>query len=211
MSRSYSKNSKTQATKEERENFNICKNLFIKTSLFYFLELDSFCDVVFNLADRHSYAFHSIAVADGYAAVLNGIEIVYNAEGSTDLILSAVTLADTAGFVVFAHKIGAEVIVYFLRLIAKLLGKRKHRALIGREGGMEAEYVTDIFLTVLGEILFIVCVNKERKQNSVCAERRLDNIRNVLFVGFRVEISKVFAGMGGMSFKVKIGSGSNTP
>ena len=36
--------------------------------------------------------------------------------------------------------------------------------------------------------LLIICVAKEGKQHTVCAERRLYNIGDIFFVGFRIKI-----------------------
>ena len=63
----------------------------------------------------------------------------------------------------------------------------------------------------LGDLLLVICVNKECKSNSVCAERGLNNVGNVVLVCLLVEEGEILAGVVTVLGKVVIGSVGNTP
>ena len=58
------------------------------------LKFHSLFDVGNEIVDLDSFLLHGISVADGHAAVVFGIKVVGDAERSTDLVLTAVTLTD---------------------------------------------------------------------------------------------------------------------
>ena len=62
-------------------------------------EFDLLCDVGGNILDLNALLLHRIAVANGNTAILLGLEIDGDAERSTDLVLTAVALADGTGIV----------------------------------------------------------------------------------------------------------------
>ena len=64
-------------------------------------ERNSVLDVLLYICDRHSFLLHRVTLTDCYAAVLNAVEVVCDAEGSTDLVLSSVSLAESACIVIF--------------------------------------------------------------------------------------------------------------
>ena len=80
-------------------------------------------------ADRQPYRLHAVAFAHGDAAVLFGIKVDRDAEWRADSVLTAVTLADTAGFVVFAYKAVGQLSIDFLRRSGKLLRQRQDAGL----------------------------------------------------------------------------------
>ena len=67
------------------------------------LECDLFFKEGLELVDRNTYLFHSISVADcdavicGSLVVTDRLEIHCDAEGSTDLVLTAISLANGTG------------------------------------------------------------------------------------------------------------------
>ena len=69
-------------------------------------ECISVLDVLLYICDRHSFLLHRVTLTDCYATVLNAVEVVCDAEGSTDLVLSSVSLADSACIVI----VNAEVL-----------------------------------------------------------------------------------------------------
>ena len=74
--------------------------------LFILSERNSVLDVLLYICDRHSFLLHRVTFTDCYAAVLNTVEVVCDAEGSTDLVLSSVSLTDSACIVI----VNAEVL-----------------------------------------------------------------------------------------------------
>ena len=74
--------------------------------IIYPSERNSVLDVLLYICDRHSFLLHRVTLTDCYATVLNTVEVVCDAEGSTDLVLSSVSLADSACIVI----INAEVL-----------------------------------------------------------------------------------------------------
>ena len=123
-----------------------------------FLEFKLLADVGLNLCHRNSYLLHGISVTNGYAAVTLGVEVVGDAEGSTDLVLAAVSLTDRAGLVEVDGEFLSKLVVKLERLVGKLLGKRKHGCLEGSKCGMEVKNGTNVAAL---KLLFIVSVNKE--------------------------------------------------
>ena len=64
-------------------------------SVFNCLEIDPFFDILDRfLHGKAEHLFHGIAFADGYDALFQRVEIDRYAEGSADLVLTAVTFAD---------------------------------------------------------------------------------------------------------------------
>ena len=61
---------------------------------------------------------------------------------------------------------------------------------------MQMQYGADIVvaLLILTDDLFIVCLAQECKCNTVAAERRLDDIGDVVLVGLLIEVGKILAG-----------------
>ena len=143
------------------------------------LELNFFSDVCLNLCKGNSYLLHGISVTNGYAAVVLGIKIVGNAEGCTDLVLTAVSLADRACLVKLNGELLSKIIVKFKSLLGKLLGKRKNCTLNGGESGMKMKHVTNVATL---KLLLVICLNKECKSNSVCTKRGLDYVGDVMLV-----------------------------
>ena len=59
-------------------------------------ELDLLCDISSNFLDLDALLLHSVAVTNGYAAVLLSLEIDGYAVRCTDLVLTAIALTDRA-------------------------------------------------------------------------------------------------------------------
>ena len=73
---------------------------------------------------------------------------------------------------------------------------------------MQVQYGADIVvaLLILTDDLFIVCLAQECKRNTVAAERRLDDIGNVMLVGLLIEVGQILAGCLLMATEVIIGA-----
>ena len=165
-------------------------------------------NVLLNLGDRKTNLLHRISVTNGNASVVLGIEVVGDAEGSTDLILTAISLTDRAGLIKLAGELLSKLVVKLESLLGELLGKRKHCCLDGSKSGMKVKNYSYVTLT---DGLLIVSVNEECKSNSVCAERGLYNVRNVVLVGLGVEVRHILAGVLLMLTEVVIGSVRYSP
>ena len=172
------------------------------------LEFESFVDVRLNLCHGNSYLLHGISVTNGYAAVVFGIEVVGNAEGSTDLVLAAISLTDRAGLVEVNGEFLSKLVVKLERLVGELLGKRKHCCLEGSKRRMKMKNGTNVAAI---KLLLIVSINKECERNTVCTKGGLDYVRNVMLVGLGIEIGHILAGMSLMLAEVVVGSVSNAP
>ena len=70
----------------------------------------------------HGYAhlLHCVAVAHGDGAVLECVEVHGYAPGSTDFVLTAVALTDTAGGIVSAGKVLDKRFVNFVSFFGKI-------------------------------------------------------------------------------------------
>ena len=174
----------------------------------FLLEGKSFLNVCLNLGHRNTNLLHSVSVTYGYAAIILGVEVISNAEGSTDLVLTAISLTDRAGLVEVAGECLCEIVVKLKSLLRKLLGKRKNSRLNRSKSGMKVKnnsYVT------LADGLLIIRVNKECKRNSVSAERGLNNVGNVVLIGLGIEVGHILTGVILMLTEVIVGSVSDAP
>ena len=98
------------------------KLFFKKVSAKYFiLEIKLLFEVRLKLCDGEADLLHGITLTDSYAAVLNGVEVVCNAEGSTDLVLSAVTLTDRACLVEVNAEVLCKLCIYLFSALGELL------------------------------------------------------------------------------------------
>ena len=173
-----------------------------------FLEFDFFCNVIFNFRQGDTNLLHSISVTNGYATVIFGIKVVGDAEGSTDFVLTAISLTDRACLVKLDIELLRKLVVKLESFVGELLGKRKHCALNRREGGMEVKNNSNV---TLSDFLLVVCVNKECKSNSVCAKRGLNNVGNVMLASLLVEEGEVLARVVTVLGEVIVGSVSYAP
>ena len=73
---------------------------------------------------------------------------------------------------------------------------------------MKMKHCTNISLS---DSFLVIRINKERESNSVCTERRLNYIGNIVLVCFGVEICHILAGVVLVLSEVVIGSVSDTP
>ena len=89
--------------------------------LWLYSEFQLFFNISAKLAYRKSYLLHAVAVADGYTAVVFGIEIIRDAERSAYLILAAIALAYGACLIIINREVLCEIIVNLHSLIAELL------------------------------------------------------------------------------------------
>ena len=131
-------------------------------SEFYFL-----CDIVVELVDRNSFLLHCIAVTDGHAAVLSAVEVIGDAERSTDLVLTAVTLADGACVVIFDHEIPGKLLKDLFSLFVKLFGKRKNSSLDRSESRMEMKNDAGILIV---DLFLVISLAEDCKEQTLNAE-----------------------------------------
>src|SRR6185503_10967361 len=87
------------------------------------------------LGNRHANLGHRVALADRDLAVVERCEVDRDAEGRTDLVLTAVAPADRLGLVVRRHEVRPDLRPDLAgkRCEAVVLGERQHGDLVGRE------------------------------------------------------------------------------
>jgi len=173
-------------------------------------ELELCSDIAFKLCDGETDLLHGVAVTDGDTSVVFGFKVIGDAEGSANLILTAIALTDRAGIVEVYHEFLGKVVIDLLRLGCEFLGKGKDRRLIRCESGMEAKNDTDV---ILGGVyhFFVIRITKEGKEDTVSTKRGLDDIGNISFVGLGIEIVERVAAYVGVLCKVIVGSVGNAP
>ena len=87
----------------------------------FYLEFHFLFDISGEVFDLDTLLLHCISVTNGNAAVLDGVKVISYAERSTDLVLSSVTLADRACFVVVNAELLSEHIVNLASLLCEFL------------------------------------------------------------------------------------------
>ena len=89
--------------------------------LWLYSEFQLFFDIGNEVVCLYANLLHGIAVADGYTAVVFGIEIIRDAERSADFVLAAIALAYGACLIIINREVLCEIIVNLHSLIAELL------------------------------------------------------------------------------------------
>ena len=175
-------------------------------------ERQALFEVSLEVGDGHTDLLHRVAVADRDAAVIDGLEVVSDAERSTDLIFAAVPFPDGTGDVIVHHEVLGQLLVNFGRLLVKLLGQRQDGSLVRCQCRVETHDDAGVFLALrVGRGLFVVSFAQERENHAVGTEGRLDDVRNVLLVGRRVEVVHVLTGEGLVLGQVVVGTVGNAP
>ena len=134
-----------------------------------------------------------VAVAHGHAAVLRRVKVERHAIRRADLVLTAVALADGAGLVIVAHEALLQLVVELGRGLGELFRQRQHRALERRERRVEVHDDAGVVLGLVHDLL-VIRLAQEGERHAVCAERRLDDIGDVVLVFLLIEIVHVLAG-----------------
>ncbi len=156
-----------------------------------FLEIELIKEPCIQLVDRDADLLHAVAHTDGDSLILCGLEIVGQAERCADLVLSAIALADIAAVVKLAVVAPAELLVDLKSVFGKLLGEGKDTDLDGCQRGMEAHNGT---LVAALELLFVVSCAQECQGDTVCAQGRLDNVRDVAGLLLVVKVGQILTG-----------------
>ena len=132
--------------------------------------------------------------------------------GSTDLVLTAVALADGAGIVVVHHEVLAQLIADLHGLVAQLLAQGQDSALIGSQSRVQVQDGADVLLALaVGQVLLVVGLAQEGQSHTVTAQRRLDDVGDVVLVGLAVEILEALAGGLLMAAQVVVGAVCDAP
>ena len=78
---------------------------------------------------------------------------------------------------------------------------------------MQAQHSADIIvaLLVLTHDFLIVSLTQEGQRHTVAAQRRLDDVGNVVLIGFLIVVLQVLAGSLLMAAQVVVGTVSNAP
>ncbi len=172
------------------------------------LIFELFGEVVNEAVDGQANLRHSVAFAHGYATVFESVEVNGDAVGRADFVLTAVSLADGSGRIVVAGKVLGEFDIEFFRFLVELFLQGKHGNFDGCERVVQVKHDSRVVFT---DLFFVVRVAEERKEHAVCAEGRLDDVRNVFFVGYGVDITQILARRFHMLIKVVVGAVRNAP
>ena len=153
-------------------------------------ECDAFRNIGGNVFDLDADLLHRVAVAHGDAAVLLGLKVDRDAERGADLVFTAIALADRTGVVKINSKVLGELLPDGHGLVGQLFGQRQYSGLERRKRRMQAQHGAHIVLAVLilADDLFIVSIAQEGEGHAVRAERRLDDVGNILLVGLLIEV-----------------------
>ena len=163
------------------------------------------------LVDRHTYLFHGITVTDGNAVIaLNGLEVYCDAERCTDLILAAIALADRTGLVIVDREVLCQNRIDLMCLFAQFLGQRQDSSLIRCQSRVEVHYHTGVVLLSVHNF-FVIRLGNDGQEQTLYAQGRLDNVRDVLGVGLRVEVFQRLAAVFLVLCQVVVGSVCNAP
>ena len=174
-------------------------------------EADAGVDVRLQRLDRDALLRHRIAVAHGHAAVGLAVEIVGHAQRRADFVEAAVALADGAAVVVLGEEALGQLLVQRLRGAGELLGQRQHGRLHRRERGVDAQHGADVARAVLPQLLLVIGVDEQRQRHAVGAERRLDDVGDVLRVVLGVEVAHILPAVLGVRLQVEIGAVGHAP
>ena len=166
------------------------------------LEVALLLDVVLQLANGNTDLLHGVTVADsdavvsGSVLVAHGLEVHGDAQGGTDLILTAVTLADGTGIIEVNHEVLLQLMVDLLSLGAQLLGKGQNSSLEGCQSGMQMQDGTDVGIALLisTDNFLVVSFAQECQCYAVAAQRRLDDIGDVMLVPLLIEVGQFLTG-----------------
>jgi len=103
--------------------------------------------------------------------------------------------------------------VYLLCLGAELLGQRQHCSLEGCQCGMQTQNGADIgiALLVLTDYFLIISFTQECQCYTVAAQRRLDDIGNIVLVGLLIIVFQRLAGSLLMAAQIVVGTVGNAP
>ena len=172
------------------------------------LILELLGEVVDEAVDGQADLRHSVAFAHGYATVFESVEVNGDTVGRADFVLTAVSLADGSGRIVVAGKVLGKFDIEFFCFLVELLLQGKHGNFDGCERVVQVKHDSRI---VFADLFFVVCVAEECEEHAVCAEGRLDDVRNVFFVGYGVDITQILARRFHMLIKVVVGAVRNAP
>ena len=118
--------------------------------------------------DLNAFLLHCVTVTNCYAAVLfECIEVISDAERSTDLVLTAVTLTDLTCFVVFNVELLGKHRVNFHCRFFELLCERKNCCLYRCKGRVE---VHNRSYVALADSFLIVSVANDSEEKTLNAE-----------------------------------------
>ena len=149
---------------------------------------------------------------DALGLVADGVEVHGDAVRSADLVLTAVTLADGTGVVVIDHEVLAQLVADLHGLLAQLLAQGQDGALIRSQSRMQTQHGADILLALgIHEVLLVVGLAQEGQRHTVAAQRRLDDVGDVVLVGLGVEVLQALAGSLLMAAQVVVGAVRNAP
>ena len=108
---------------------------------FFNLETELVLKVALKLCDRNTNLLHGVAVTDGYCAVSLRFKVKGDAVRRTDLILSAVALADGSSVIKLTVVILGQLCINLLCSLVQFLGQRKNTDLHRSQSRLLAQTV----------------------------------------------------------------------
>ena len=165
-------------------------------------------EVVNEAVDGQAYLSHRVALTHRYATVFESVEVDGDAVGSADFVLTTVSLADGCGRVEVASEVLGKLDIKLFRLFVELFLQGENSHFDGSESVMKVKHNARV---VFADLLFVVCVAEECEEHAVCAQRRLDDVRHVLFVGDGIDVGKILARSFDVLIEVVVGAISNAP
>ena len=120
-----------------------------------------------NLVHGQTNLLHGITEADGYAAIFLALEVVGDAERSTDLIFTAVPLTNGTGLIVVHHEVVSQLGPQFPGRLGQLLGQRQYSSLIRSQSRMQTQYGADI---ALAYFLLVIGIAQEGQSHTVSTQ-----------------------------------------
>ena len=171
---------------------------------------------VLQFADGNADLLHRVAFADGNSVVRRGLVVAdgrkvdRDAVRRADLVLAAIALADGAGVVVVQHEVAAQVLIDLSCGLGQLLAQRQDRSLVRGQRRMQVQNHAHVVLRLVDDLL-VIRFAQERQRHAVAAERRLDDVGDIVLVRFLIEIGQILAGSLLMALEVIIGAVGNAP
>src|SRR3954469_4418906 len=147
-------------------------------------------DGALHAVERDPLLGHRVPITQGDGVVLEGFDVDRHAPWRPDLILAPIELADRRRVVVDGEDVAGKVRAQRMAQrddLGPLLEERQNGDLVRRQLGIESEH--DALLAA--NLLLPIRVDEERECGAIRTGRRLDDERDVVLLGRRVEVLEV--------------------
>ena len=124
-------------------------------------------EVFDEVVDGDTNLSHSVTLTNGYATVFESVEVNGDAVGSADFVLTTISLADRGRSVEIAGKVLGKFDIKLFRFLVELLLQGEDCNLDRCKCVVQVKHDSRI---VFADLLFVVCIAEECKENAVCTE-----------------------------------------